>query len=138
MDDYVFCQNCHLLWEACRCFYKKRVLVCGGRGYLDYKRLTYALDKFQEKVAPIEVIIHGDARGADTLAGWYAREKDIRVEAYPADWNRYGKQAGHLRNRQMLDEGKPDVIIAFPGGPGTKNMVYNAEASGFKVYKIDW
>jgi hypothetical protein len=67
-------------------------------------------------------IISGEARGADTLAKEYATECGWDYEGYPADWRVYGKGAGYVRNRQMLVEGKPDLVVAFPGGNGTKMM----------------
>lgn len=52
---------------------------------------------------------------------------------FPADWDKYGKRAGYLRNVQMLDEGKPDLVVAFPGGKGTAMMVKLAKERGVRV-----
>lgn len=109
-----------------------RVLVCGGRDYTNYEVVSRELSKLEN----VEVIIHGQARGADKLAGRWAKENDIPVEAYPADWDKYGKGAGPIRNQQMLDEGKPDLVVAFPGGPGTMDMCERADKAGVKVYKV--
>jgi hypothetical protein len=84
----------------------------------------------------IDVLIEGEAPGADTLAREWATEQGIPVERYPADWNRHGKAAGPIRNRRMLVEGKPDLVVAFPGGRGTANMISQAEAAGVKVLKV--
>ena len=111
---------------------KKKVLVCGGRDYNDRETVQRTLDR----IKPAE-IIHGAARGADTLAGEYARDRDIPCRRFPADWQRHGRSAGFLRNRQMLDEGKPDLVVAFPGGPGTRNMVNTALERGFQVKTVD-
>ena len=55
---------------------------------------------------------------------------------YPAPWKRFGPSAGGIRNQQMLDEGKPDLVVAFPGGKGTADMVRRAENAGVKVIKV--
>ena len=53
--------------------------------------------------------------------------------AYPANWKKHGRAAGPIRNKQMLEEAKPDLVIAFPGGAGTANMVKQAREAGVKV-----
>jgi hypothetical protein len=94
-----------------------RVLVCGGRDFLDYKNVREVLDAYQ-----IDTIINGGATGTDALARRYAIENNIKIETYYADWDRYGRQAGPIRNAEMI-KCKPDLIIAFPGGKGTANMI---------------
>lgn len=81
------------------------------------------LDTIQ-KLNP-SVIIHGGASGADSLAGIIALTLNIPVKVYPAEWKKYGKSAGYIRNAQMLEEGKPDKVLAFWDGksPGTKMMI---------------
>lgn len=104
------------------------LLVCGGRDYADadyIRRFLSALNALR----PIGKIIHGAARGADTLAGEIAEEMGIEVEEYPADWTRDGKAAGPIRNQVMLDTGRPDAVLALPGGRGTADMVNRATKS---------
>jgi len=108
-----------------------RVLVCGGRNYTNYKSLSAALNGLH-----IDVLIHGAAAGADSLADRWARMNGVQREAYPADWDTHGKAAGPIRNKQMLVEGKPDFVVAFPGGTGTANMVKQAEAAGIRVLRV--
>ena len=108
-----------------------RVLVCGGREYADAARVTEVLD-----AQSITVIIEGCARGADSLAEDYARTHRIPVRHFPADWERNGKAAGHIRNREMLVQGRPDLVIAFPGGRGTANMVGQARLAGVRVIEV--
>lgn len=113
-----------------------RVLVCGGREYSDQQRVRKTLDAVLEGTRAAGkdlVIIHGNARGADLLAHQYAREKSLRALPFPADWDTYGKRAGYVRNKQMLDEGKPHAVIAFPGGVGTRMMVGLAKRYGIPV-----
>ena len=71
------------------------------------------------------------------MAGRYARENDIPCRDFPAEWQRYGRSAGYRRNQRMLDERKPDLVVAFPGGRGTENMVKISRQQGFDVNIID-
>lgn len=80
-------------------------------------------------------MIHGDASGADRLSGEWAASKGIQVEARPADWSKHGRAAGPIRNSQMLDE-KPELVIAFPGGQGTADMVRKAKQTGLEVVMV--
>lgn len=83
---------------------------------------------------PIAVVIHGAAPRVDTWAGEWAEARGLSVLRFPADWNRYGRRAGPLRNAQMLAEGLPHIVLAFPGGNGTANMVAQAKRKGIPVY----
>lgn len=111
----------------------KRILVCGGRTYSDWERVKYVLDCVRPT---IEVIIQGGAKGADALAKQWAKERHLPCEEFLADWSKYGKRAGHLRNTQMLVAGKPDLVIAFPGGKGTANMIAQAKAANVYVLEV--
>lgn len=111
----------------------KTILVCGGRDFKDAKCLNTVLS---EEVSSDDKIIHGKARGADTLADKWARDHNINVKGYAANWTKYGHAAGPIRNKQMLVEGKPDLVIAFPGGVGTANMIKQAEDAGVEVLTI--
>lgn len=109
----------------------RRVLVCGGRDFSDFRRLYEILDGYA-----IAEMCHGAARGADFCAGGWAQERSVPCRAFPADWNRYGKAAGAIRNWQMLVEFKPDLVIAFSGGRGTANMVKLAQREGLDVVEV--
>lgn len=111
-----------------------KVLVCGGRDYTDYEELKTVLSALQVRRKPFSLIIHGNAQGADYLAGVYARRHEIPVKAFPADWDTHGRSAGPIRNKQMLDEGKPDLVVAFTGGKGTANMVSQAKQAGVDLF----
>ena len=108
-----------------------KVLVCGGRDFNDLDLLCEELTDLWDD--GVEAIIHGGARGADSLAGEYARLFGIEEIVFPADWKQHGRSAGPIRNRQMLNEGKPDLVVAFPGGRGTANMIEQARAAGVEV-----
>jgi hypothetical protein len=107
-------------------------LVCGGRDFNDTEFAYRFLDRIHRQHM-IDVVIEGDARGADRIAGYWARKNRIENRKFPADWAGFGKKAGPLRNQQMLDEGKPDLVIAFPGGVGTRDMVQRAQKSGIEI-----
>ena len=111
-----------------------RVLVCGGRDYYDAETMEKVLANCL--VPDTDVVIHGGARGADALAGDIAgRVLGFPVEVYPADWYSHGKAAGPIRNQKMLDTGI-DLVLAFPGGRGTADMIRRARKAGVKVRKI--
>lgn len=138
---------------------KQRVLVCGGRDFgsipkdifpdhPDYHEflmkaesermlLAETLNRLKEVVS-IDAIIEGGARGADTLAGNWADDNHVIRLTYPADWKKHGKAAGFIRNQQMLDEANPSIVIAFPGGNGTKDMVERAKKAELPVYEVSY
>lgn len=111
-----------------------RVLVCGGRDYQDDGVVFKALDEV-DAVKGVDEIIHGGARGADTLAGYWADKNGVPKTVFLADWDTHGKAAGAIRNQQMLDT-DPDLVVAFPGGRGTEDMVRRAKRSGYPVMRF--
>jgi len=116
-----------------------RVLVCGGRFYDDYKKVVGTLNNIWRECSQM-VLIHGCAKGADTLADEWSKNAwlfDVAVERYPANWNKFGKSAGYIRNKQMLDDGKPELVVAFPGGVGTRMMIDLAKKANVEVLQIE-
>lgn len=99
-----------------------RVLVCGGRNFTDKVLLETVLDELKN-ANQVDCIIEGNARGADRLAGYWARKNKIDNIKFPARWDLYGNAAGPIRNQLMIDEGKPDYVIAFKGNKGTQDMI---------------
>lgn len=113
------------------------VLVFGGRTYRDRVRIFAELDALHAR-RPITKIIQGKAQGADEFARNWAISRGVPTDDYAADWSDmqaqpciarqrydgswYNAAAGGIRNRRMMVEGKPDVALEFPGGPGTANM----------------
>lgn len=109
-----------------------RVLVCGGRTYENWKIVRDQLAKLRPTV-----IIQGGAPGADRLAAKYADVNGIPLVTYPALWSR-GKKAGPERNAFMLRDSRPDVVLAFPGGRGTDNMITLVEKAGaVRIIKVE-
>lgn len=108
-----------------------KVLVCGSRNYGDYEKVK---EKIKE-IAP-SCIVQGGASGADFLAKKVANELRIECKEYKADWKKYGKKAGPIRNRLMLDENEDiEVVIAFhediEASKGTKDMINYARQKNY-------
>lgn len=112
-----------------------RVLVCGGRNYNDRAAVYRELDDL-ERSHGITLVMHGGAPGADDLAESWAISRCVPHRWFTAEWTRLGKAAGPARNARMLAEGKPDVVLAFPGGKGTADMVRRAESAGVEVIRV--
>lgn len=83
-------------------------------------------------------VISGGATGADSIAIDWAIANWCTFDEYKADWDRYGYKAGPIRNQQMLDEGKPDIVMAFPGGNGTNDMVSKARMANVRVVVVEY
>lgn len=121
-----------------------RILVCGDRNYTDRDGLWAVLDGFRRETDGTLTIIEGGARGADQLASEWTEGKlhqGVRHLTFPANWNKYGKAAGPIRNQQMLDEGKPDLVLAFhddfENSKGTRDMVKRAQKAGVMTRVFD-
>ncbi len=109
---------------------KKRVVIAGSRNYTDYNNAKFFIDKI---LAPLKsshdiIILSGCCRGADKIGEQYAAENGYIVEKYPADWARYKRGAGLMRNREMID--KCDIVICFwdEKSSGTKYLIDYAKA----------
>lgn len=115
-----------------------RVLVCGGRDFCDSSRVWGELDALH-RVIPHECmrVIQGGAHGADQIAREWCASRFVVYENYAADWKTHGKAAGPLRNQRMIDQGKPDLVLAFPGGRGTADMVRRAKTAGIRVREFE-
>ena len=112
-----------------------RAIICGGRAFEDRDALFRTLDDIHS-TTPITVVIHGGARGADQLAGEWGAERELPVIEVKAHWAQLGPPAGPIRNQWMLLHCAPDIVIAFPGGKGTTNMIEQATEAGVKVKRI--
>ena len=108
-----------------------KVLVCGSRTFRDRTALFAVLDDVRE-INGVDVIIEGCAKGPDRMAEEWAAARGIPNRHFPADWERWGKAAGHRRNAQMLRDGTPDLVVAFWDGrsSGTGGMLKSAEKAG--------
>ena len=99
-----------------------KVIVAGGREFNDYQLLKNKLDQFLQNKTEIEIVC-GKARGADTLGETYAKEMGYYVKEFPAQWSKFGKRAGYIRNEEMAKYA--DACVAFWDGQstGTKHMI---------------
>ncbi len=107
-----------------------RVIVAGGRDVTDYALVEAAIEAsgFQ-----ITEVVSGGARGADTFGEEWARRHGIPFVRFPAEWHKYGRSAGVLRNQQMA--AYADALVAVPtGGPGTRNMILEAQRARIPIY----
>ena len=124
-----------------------KILVTGDRNWTNEKRMREVILGIEENLYyynhPGELdtlfFIHGGARGADRLAGKIATEAGWTVKVVTANWEKYGRAAGPIRNQEMLDM-NPDLVIAFhddlANSKGTKDMVNRAKKKGVKVILI--
>lgn len=139
-----------------------RLLVCGGRAYLGHEptKKKWAsiddrdwfwsvMDKWHKR-RPVSLLIHGacgldlarddhyaPCNGADGLAASWAQSWAVDTQPFPAPWSTMGRPAGQWRNGGMLDAGRPDCVLAWPGGLGTANMVMRSLAAGVPVWRVD-
>lgn len=111
-----------------------RVLICGGREFQSRSLLCRVLDEAHD-AEPFAVLIQGGAQGADRLAAIWAVEHGITVETFLADWS-MGRGGGPARNQRMIDDGRPCIAFAFPGGRGTADMVRRLKAANVPVYEV--
>jgi len=114
-----------------------RALICGGRDFADRPFFTGYMDAVHAQ-EPISLVIHGAASGADTIANDWALSRGVPIARYPAQWHLHGNRAGPMRNVHMLNDSKPDVVIAFRGGKGTSHMVRLARAAGIQTRLVGW
>ena len=113
-----------------------RVIVCGGRTYTDADTVARVLDGLHWTRGGIALLAAGDAKGADALALAWASWRGVSLQRFRADWDNLGRAAGPIRNQHMLDEVGPDLVVAFPGGRGTADMVRRARAAGVCVVEV--
>lgn len=131
-----------------------RVAITGGRDFRNQARVDEVLDALHD-ATPFDILIHGDARGADTLAADWARRRQIPIDPYPAKWDDidaidavirrvgnhgssfYNAAAGMQRNIRMLMRAIPHLVVVFPGGRGTAHMRAQALRRGIPVIDVD-
>ena len=118
---------------------KRRVLVSGSRNFHNYDIFSTTMDEIEKKLnkknKTIGTIIHGNAKGVDRMAGLWGRKNGLKVRSFPALWKLYGNGAGPIRNKQMLDEGRPHLVVAFLAADsrGTANMIKWSMEADVKV-----
>ena len=121
-----------------------RVLICGGRNFGNERFKDGHRDRllFAKTMADLDLefgftlVINGAARGADRMGSDWAHKMKLPAMEFPAAWTAFGKGAGAVRNSWMLRWGQPQLVVAFPGGPGTADMVKQARAAGVRVIEV--
>jgi hypothetical protein len=111
------------------------VLVCGSRKYTDRDKVFEALGLIH-RVRSITRVIHGKATGADTFGMEWAQSRKVIEQGYEPDWDLYGNYAGNVRNQQMLDSERIDLVVAFGTGQGTRDMVSRAKEANIFVSRL--
>lgn len=123
-----------------------RIIVTGSRHFdphnpRNYQLMQQALSTAAKKLYAVGAtditVVHGGASGADTLADIIASALDFTIERYPAQWHRYGKKAGPIRNEEMVARGA-NIVLAFPAAvsPGTKHCMAVARRAGITVVNV--
>lgn len=114
-----------------------RIIFCGDRNWVDEQAISFVIGQLKQHLGKF-IMIEGEARGADVISWRMANHHGIKVKEYPADWDKYHKAAGPIRNRQMVKEGKATAVIAFHANisesKGTKDMVAFAQKQNLPVY----
>jgi hypothetical protein len=112
-----------------------RVLVTGGRDY-DSRDTVFAVLDAIHREREVCYLITGAAKGADSLAAEWGGTNGIPAAHVRAEWEKYGPRAGPMRNEVMLTQYRPDLVVAFPGGRGTADMVRRANRDGVPVHVV--
>lgn len=120
------------------------VIICGGRDISREDAINLLERDAKDDIAfatglhsfSIAKIIHGGCRGADEGAAAWAAREGINTVSCPANWKKHGKAAGPIRNRKMIVDHKPDLVLALPGGKGTADMIRAAEEYGIRVVRV--
>ena len=130
-----------------------KMIVCGGRDYTNYIRVFEFLSHLVRWIyeggygyknnTPVHLLIEGEATGADTLAAAWAIWKGMPLLRKPANWKKHKRAAGPIRNAEMLEVPGVNLVVAFPGGPGTADMVAKAKEKNVQVIEVtdkpfDW
>ncbi|MEN6554619.1 MAG: DUF2493 domain-containing protein [Methanobacterium sp.] len=108
-----------------------RTIIAGGRDFVSYDLLKKAVTECGWRPT---VVISGGAKGADFLGERWAKENNVPCEVFPADWNKYGRKAGPIRNIQMAENAEALIALWDGESRGTKHMIDTATRKGLKVY----
>lgn len=121
-----------------------KIIICGGRHFCDYTLLESIADNVVKEQVFSEIeIVSGHCVGADRLGEEYAKKHNFALKIFPAEWKKYGKRAGPIRNKQMIDyiaEFENKIVIAFtsPNTKGTKNTIALAEKANIRVIETEY
>jgi len=110
-----------------------KVIICGGRNYQLNDDDYDVINKLHKEYS-FSCIVSGHATGADRCGEVWALDNGVEIRTFPANWKKYGKAAGPMRNKQMAEFA--EALIAFPGGYGTVNMINQAITKKLKMLFI--
>ncbi|NDB68395.1 MAG: DUF2493 domain-containing protein [Methylocystaceae bacterium] len=117
----------------------ERLLICGGRdfGHTIEERADafFFLDRLNARYK-ISVVIEGGAIGADAVGRSWAKERLIECISHFAAWDIYGHQVEPIHNQQLLDQTKPTLVVVFPGGSGTQDMLQRSAQAGLPIFEL--
>lgn len=125
---------------------RSRIIICGGRHFDNYSSLEYVMDQVMSDLdldfSEIEVV-SGHCTGADQLGELYADRNRLLCTIFPAQWEKYGRSAGPIRNSAMIDyaaESEVPVVVAFvsPNTRGTNDTVAKAKRKQFNIYETNY
>lgn len=109
-----------------------RVIIAGGRNILSFKEVRAAI---RDSGFQVSEVVCGMARGVDTIGRQLAKEDNIPVKEFPANWHKHGKAAGHIRNGQMARYADSLILIWDGKSPGSRNMLQQAKNCGLAIYE---
>ena len=115
-----------------------KVIVAGGRDFINYELLKTKLDKILSNISDEIIIVSGKARGADSLGERYARENNYKIAEFPAQWDKFGKRAGYIRNEEMAKYADACVCFWDYQSKGTKHMINLAKAYSLKLRGVKY
>ena len=114
-----------------------KTLIAGSRNIIDYDKFLEIMDICPFKNEITEVV-SGGARGVDLMGERWAKDNDILIKKFPANWEKYGKAAGFIRNREMLDYIEVAIIVWDGQSSGTKDMIFilGSKKLTYPVYQV--
>ena len=111
-----------------------KTIIAGSRDMTPTLEDVRTLNKF---LTSISEVVSGTARGADKFGEDWAKAHGIPLKKFPADWNKYGRPAGPIRNKQMAKYADQLIAFLYPDSRGTANMIKQARKLGLKVYIVE-
>jgi hypothetical protein len=114
-----------------------KLIVAGGRDFNDYDLLKSKLDKLLQNKTDVEIVC-GKARGADSLGERYGKEMGYPIKEFPANWNKYGKSAGYIRNKEMAEYADGCVCFWDGKSKGTGHMIDLAKEKNLDLRVVNY
>jgi len=113
-----------------------KIIIAGGRDFKDYNLLCESCDEFFKEWHPNIVTVNGGARGSDRLGGKYSINKGYLIKPFPADWERFGRAAGVIRNEEMAQYADAAIVFWDGKSVGSKSMIDLAKSNGLNVMVV--